>query len=147
MPTRVRSSTPVRPGVPGEGLLRRHCRRDGVGRALECDEERIALRVHFLAAVRAENVAQQSQLLRERGGVALAAEPLQEPRRSLDVRAEKRHRPARRRSHGERRLLGGLDLGRRFPQLEAIALGIRGPAEAAIGGLAKCHRTPWPRLP
>jgi hypothetical protein len=76
--------------VPGQGPLRGHCRPDAVSRALERDEERIALRVHFLAAVRPENVAQQPQLLRERRGVALAAAPLQKPRRSLDISAEKR---------------------------------------------------------
>ena len=73
---------------------------DCVARARERDEEGIPLRVHLVAAVGSERLAQQPLVVREHLSVAIP-QLLDEPRRALDVREEEgdcaarkvRHRP------------------------------------------------------
>jgi hypothetical protein len=60
-------------------------------RALCCregDEERVALRVHLDAAMGAKCRPEDAAMLRQRLGVTLRAELVQQPRRALDVRKE-----------------------------------------------------------
>ena len=83
----------LRPLVGRQGALRRDGRRDRSPRAAEHEEERVALAVDLDPAVLGKGVAEQDVVLREDTGVTLAPEPLQEPRRPLDVREEKADRP------------------------------------------------------
>jgi hypothetical protein len=65
---------------------------DCVVRALEDDEERVALRVDLTSVVRAERLAQPRAVRGERGGVRVL-ENAGKPRRPFDVREEKGDSP------------------------------------------------------
>jgi hypothetical protein len=60
-------------------------RSNSVRRAVEPDEERVALRLHLDTAVAGERRTKQTTVLRKRSGVT-GAELLQQARRTLDVR-------------------------------------------------------------
>ena len=75
---------PVRPVMARERLLRRDGGRDRVLRAAEAVEERVALRVDLLAPARAERLADDAAVIRERVGVPVA-EPLEQLGRAGDV--------------------------------------------------------------
>ena len=101
--------TRIGPSASASVSLRR---RDGARRGRERDEEPVPLRVHLDPAVRGAGRADQAPVLRERLGVALGAELVQQPRRPLHVREEERDRAGRKlaahaRDHDrERRMLG-----------------------------------------
>ena len=61
----------------------------------ESDEESIALRVDLDAPIGRERLTQDAAMLGKRPGVVLGTEFVQQLRRALDVREEKRHRPGR----------------------------------------------------
>ena len=110
--------------VPADVALVRHDRRPGVDahadgdrgrgqrllglprrverprRGRERVEERVALGVDLDAAEAPEDLPEDVALLAEDSGVALVAELVEEARRALDVREEKRHRAARELRHG-----------------------------------------------
>jgi AbrB family looped-hinge helix DNA binding protein len=69
--------------------LRRDGRRDGVGRAGECDEERVSLRVDLDAVVPRDRIANHAPVPGEELGVRRAV-LLKQPRRCFDVGEEKR---------------------------------------------------------
>ena len=76
--------------------LSRSCK--SVSCAGEGDEERVALGVDLDAAVFYEDVAKAAPVIGEQFGIGIA-ELIQQPGRSLDVREEERHRPARQFAH------------------------------------------------
>ena len=84
---------PVRPVVARERLLGGDGGGDGVLRAAEAVEERVALRVDLLAATRAERLADDAPVIRERVGVPVA-EPLEQLGRAGDVGEDERDRAA-----------------------------------------------------
>jgi len=77
----------LRPRVGDERELRVDRCEHPVARAREDDEEGVPLRIHLVAAVLAEGVAQYALVLRQDLRVPLA-QLLQEARRSLDVGEE-----------------------------------------------------------
>ena len=74
------------------------CGCDGVTRAFEREEERVALRVDLDPAVAGERGAHDSAVLREHVGVAVA-ELVEQASGALDVREEERDGPARKLEH------------------------------------------------
>jgi hypothetical protein len=76
-----------------ECVLDRARSEDSVARAGECDEERVALGVHFDSAVLQERLAHHAAVFGEHLRVALA-ELVQKARRALDVREQQRDRAA-----------------------------------------------------
>ena len=88
----------VRPGLCGERALRGHRRCGRCRRARERREDRVALRVHDLATLPLDDVAQDPLVLGEDVPVAVA-EPLQQPGRSLDVREQEGDGSRRQLSH------------------------------------------------
>ena len=68
-------------------------------RLLEGDEERVALVVDLIAAVPAEDLAQDTAVLAQRLSVGLRAELVQKPGRLLDVAEQKRDRSGRKLGH------------------------------------------------
>src|SRR5581483_7121871 len=87
------------PGPPlgRERTLRGRRRRRRSRRAHEDAEERVSGRVDLGAAARLDRLSQQLALPRQQRAVAVAAEPLEQPRRPLDVCEQERHRPLRQR--------------------------------------------------
>jgi hypothetical protein len=85
---------PLRPGFVHERALDGHGRRDGVRRAAEGDEERIAGRIDLIAAVRRERLSNQGLVPGEQIAVAFAADLLEERGRTLDVREQEGDRAA-----------------------------------------------------
>ena len=81
------------PRVRGDGPLGRDGRGERRPRAREHDEERVALAVDLDAVMRRERAAEELVVLRQHGGVAVTAEPVEDPRRALDVGKEERDRP------------------------------------------------------
>ena len=110
----------VGPRVGCEVALRIHRSRDRVLRAPERDEEGVSLRVDLVAAMRRERLAQDSLVLLEHVPV-LAADPLQERGRPLDIGEEERDGAARERGHIPKRAL-------------ARATTPRAPSSPAAGG-------------
>ncbi len=80
----------VGPGLRGQRELRLDGRPDGIARAGERDEERVARRLDLEAGVSRKARAQQAAVLAENFLVALQADGMQEPGRSLDVAEQKR---------------------------------------------------------
>ena len=78
--------------------LRAHRGGDRVARPREGDEERVALGVDLATVVLVERRAQQALMLGQHLGVA-AAQPRQQPRRTLDVAEQKRDGAARKLRH------------------------------------------------
>ena len=75
----------LRPLAVGQRALDRDRRLHRVGRAPEGHEERVALRVNLLTAMRRERVAQQPLLVRQQLAIAGAAELFEQRSRALDV--------------------------------------------------------------
>ena len=73
------------PLLVAHGPLERNGGSDGIRGAPERDEERVALGVDLLAAVRREDAAEQHLLVGEQLAVPLPAEPFEQARRALDV--------------------------------------------------------------
>jgi hypothetical protein len=88
----------VRPRLRRERALPGDCRGSRRRRARKGREERVALRVHHLAAVPLDCVAQDPLVLGEDVAVP-AAEPRQQRGRSLDVREQEGDCPGRQLSH------------------------------------------------
>src|SRR5215218_3462392 len=85
--------------TPGrERPLRAHRGGDRVARPREGDKERITLGVDLATVVLIERHAQQALMLAKHLGVA-AAQPRQQPRRTLDVAEQERDGPARKLRH------------------------------------------------
>jgi hypothetical protein len=82
---------------PLECALARRRGRDGVVRAAERVEERIALCVHLVSGI--ECVAQPRAVLLEHPSVLVGADLRKQLRRALDVREEERDGAARERVH------------------------------------------------
>ena len=78
-----------------EGSLARIGRGDRAGRGRERDEERVALGVDLDAVVGFERSAQHAPVLRERLGVGVRTDRMEQTRRRLDVGEEERDRAAR----------------------------------------------------
>ena len=97
----------VGPAVVGEGELGGHRARHSRRRLLEDDEQGVAPRAHFLAAVAAEGGPHELVVSGEEGGIAVA-EALEEMRRPLQVREEEGERPPRQPPirHGARLMTG-----------------------------------------
>src|SRR5437870_13344199 len=74
--------------MSSQGALALNRRRHRVGSAAESDEEGVALRVDLLATMRGEHLPEQSLLVGQQLAVGLAAQPLEQPRRALDVREQ-----------------------------------------------------------
>ena len=91
-----------RPGLQRRLRLTRGGRRALRGR--KRDEERVALRVDLDAAVCGERLAQKAPVLRERLGVRVWSERVQQPRRALDVREQERDRAGRKLGPHERHI-------------------------------------------
>ncbi len=91
-PIRTRTGPPASDLCASGGA--RHCVL-GTG---ECDEERIALRVYFDAAVPFECLAQQPPVLGERVGIVVT-ELVEQARRPLDIREEEGDGAARQVAH------------------------------------------------
>ena len=89
---------PVRPVMARERLLGRDGGRDGVLRSAEAVEERVSLRVDLLAPTRAESLADDAAVIRERVGVPVA-ELLEQLGRAGDVGEDERDRAALQRAH------------------------------------------------
>ena len=89
-----------RPPLGGDRPLRLDVHSEGVDRARERDEERIALGVDLEAVPFRERGAQEPALLGEQVGVFLP-QAFQQPGRTLDVREQERDRAGR---DGRRRL-------------------------------------------
>ena len=85
---------PFRPCLFGQRALCSDGCLDGVLRAAERDEERVALRVDLLAARLLEGPAQEPAVRREHVAVGVAQLP-EEDRRALDVGEQKGHGAAR----------------------------------------------------
>jgi hypothetical protein len=68
--------------------------RDRIRRSREDDGERVALRVHLDAAVTRPDIAEQSMVLTQQVGVAIA-ELAQEQGRTLDIGEQERDRAGR----------------------------------------------------
>ena len=88
-----------RPGVQADAnvdragrqrLRERGCSRESAGRRREGEEEGVALGVDLDPALGRARLPDQPTVLRERLGVRLRAERVQEPRRALDVGEEER---------------------------------------------------------
>ena len=92
----------LRPVVRHERALTLDRSEEGVARARERDEERVALRVDLVSAVSVERLAEQALMVGQHGAVVLA-ELLDEPRRALDVGEEERDRAGRGFHHGAKR--------------------------------------------
>jgi hypothetical protein len=105
--------------------------RQRIRRTRERDEERIPLSVHLDAAVTTEHATQHAAVVRQRIGIRIA-EPVQQPRRALDIREEERDRSRRKRSH--RSMM-------RRPASAVQALG-REP----LGGFVQCLKREVDRL-
>ena len=84
-------------GQSVERALPGGCGLDGVVRAVEGVEQRVALRVHLMA--RGERIPQPAPMLLELPSVLLGAELGEQARRPLDVSEEERHGAARQRVH------------------------------------------------
>ena len=84
---------------PERAEVERRLSVDRCGRRARCggkgDEEGVALRVDLDPAVRGERGAESAPVLRQRLGVRLGPERVQQPRRALDVREEEGDRAAR----------------------------------------------------
>ena len=78
-----------------EGSLAGIGRGDRAGRGRERDEERVALGVDLDAVVGFERGAQHAPVLRERLGVGVRTDRVEQTRRRLDVGEEERDRAAR----------------------------------------------------
>jgi hypothetical protein len=85
----------VRPGVLGKPALTRDRRSDSILRAPEGDEERVTLRVDFVASVFSKGRSQNGLMIHERHAVAVSSEPFQQLRGSLDVREQEGDGPDR----------------------------------------------------
>ena len=102
---RARVDADAYPDRPGRELLRHLA---GCGkrswRGREGDEEGVALRVHFNAAVPRERIPDDAAVLGERSRVAHGTQLVQQPGRPLHVREEKRDRSPREiRTHDDER--------------------------------------------
>ena len=95
-----------------ERLLRFSRGRDGVSRADERDEERVALRVDLDPFVTTEHVAQGSPVLGKQRHVARPV-LVQQPRRALDVGEEERDRSSRELGHRRVKAYGSNSEGSR----------------------------------
>jgi hypothetical protein len=95
----------VRPPVGEQRELALDCCQERVAGAREGDEEGVALRVDFVAAVSVERLPEQALMVAQDGSVAIP-ELFHEPRRPLDVREEEGHGARRRLGHGPERDTG-----------------------------------------
>src|SRR5512132_575365 len=77
----------LRPGVCGDGPLRRQRCGDGVLRTTKDDEEGVSLGIDLAAGMLDEERTEKVVMLPQQARVVLA-EPLQEPRRPFDVGEE-----------------------------------------------------------
>ena len=89
-----------RPRGSVESLLRILGGRDPIPRAGEGDEERVPFRVDLVAVVPSEDFTQKPPVLLQHFGETLRSEPLQQPRRPLDVAEQERDRPRGLSRHG-----------------------------------------------
>ena len=89
MPTRKRMGPEPSPSSALAAAVKR------AGRGREGNEESVALRVDLDAPIGRERLTQDATMLGKRPGVVLGTEFMQQLRRALDVREEKRHRPGR----------------------------------------------------
>ncbi len=95
----ARVQTHAHPDRPvGQGVLPLACRLHGVRRARERVEEGVSLRVHLHAAVARERLAKRPAVPSEQARVAISADLVEQPRRSLHVREQERD-GARRTGH------------------------------------------------
>ena len=76
-------------------VLRLRRSRNRLDGTFERDEEGITLVVHLVATVAIKGVPQQPPMQLQRPAVPLRPQPLQQPRRSLDVGEQHRHRADR----------------------------------------------------
>jgi hypothetical protein len=89
--------TRIGPGPNPSSAFGGRLKSAGCGR--EGDEEGIALRIDLETAVLVEGLAKGAAVKRERLRVALRAELIEQPRRSLDVGNEERHRSGKKLCH------------------------------------------------
>jgi hypothetical protein len=97
---RVQSHPHAHPTIC-ERALRLLCSRGPIVRALERNEERVALRVDLDAVVAPERLPQQPTMVRQDVDVAVT-ELLEESRRALDVGEEQRDGSGRQLAHADR---------------------------------------------
>ncbi len=90
---------PVWPAVRVVALLDRNRGLDGVGGALECEQELVPARVDLVAVALGECLADQAAMVRDHADVGVA-EVADEPGRALDVREDEGDCARRQLGHG-----------------------------------------------
>ena len=87
-PMRTLTCAPSGQGCAAMSLCGVHRRGDRIGGGSESDEERVALGIHDPTSVRRERCTEDLLLCRQQLVVAVLTEPVEQPRRPLDVREQ-----------------------------------------------------------